>query len=217
MRRFARIAGLVAALAVVGTAGIALAGPSGSRTTKSVSATFTATTVKHSKTTTCTGSDGTYAVTHATYTGSSTSSDPRLNGTLVVDVESVLNTSSNLGTLKGHFHIRNSSSGTADGSLTGVLSGGTLQGLATGHVHGPRPSKGSPPSPPMLPGALLGNVTASFSAAGGFTSGSLGSGSGTDTATVMSGSCPRTPKPPASHPAPPAHPSHPATHKPKRH
>ena len=67
-----------------------------------------------------------------------------------------------------------------------VQSGGTLQGFATGDLHGPRHVKGTP----HTPGAeLRGNLTATYSAAGGFTAGSLGTGAATDTAIAVSGSC----------------------------
>jgi hypothetical protein len=148
---------------------------------------FLATGLKHLTTTTCTGADGVYAVTHATYTGTATSADPRLDGTLRVQVKSVVNTTTNLGFLRGTFHVRDVGGGSANGTLVGVLSGGTLQGFATGDLRGPHPAAGMP-HPARA--ELLGSVTASFTPAGGFTAGSLGVGPATDTAIALTGSCP---------------------------
>jgi hypothetical protein len=55
----------------------------------------------------------------------------------------------------------------------------------TGNVRGPN-------------GRLLANVSAGFTSAGGFTSGQIGTGFGTNTAIVVGGECkaPKAPKPP---------------------
>ena len=75
MRKLVWITIAVAALA---GAGLAVAHGFDSKSVKSVSATFTATTAGNVRTSTCTGSDGhTYATTKATFTGTATSSEPR--------------------------------------------------------------------------------------------------------------------------------------------
>jgi hypothetical protein len=168
---------VAAGLAALTASAVALASSGAGRTTKSVSATFAATTVKHLTTTSCTGADGVYAVTHARYDGTSMSGDPRLNGKLRLQVKSVVNTTTNLGFVSGTFRVRDPAGGSADGSLVGVLSGGTLQGFVTGDLHHPGATD------------LLGSVTASFTALGGFTGGSLGTGPGMDTAIAATGSC----------------------------
>jgi hypothetical protein len=182
MRRFIRVARVAAVLATLAGTAVALASPGVGRTTKTVSATFAATTLKHLAATSCTGADGVYAVTRARYEGTATSADPRLTGTLRIQVRSVVNTTTNLGFLRGAFRVTDPAGGSADGSVVGVLSGGTLQGFVIGDLRGAHQGAAR----------LLGSVTASFTAAGGFTGGSLGTGSATDTAIARNGSCPHS-------------------------
>lgn len=170
----------LAAVSVVAlaAAGVAIA-DSGSATTSTVSLpTFSATTVVKKNVTTCTGADGTYEFTDATYTGTASgSADPNLNGALQIEVRSVYNTTKNLGWLKGHLKIDSSTPNQgARGQLTAVNVNGQLQGFLKGDDEGPG-------------GKLLGNVSASFAGATGFASGSLGTGTGTNTAIVVGGSC----------------------------
>src|SRR5437588_5119686 len=96
MSRWIVVPTVIAALVF---AGLAFAQATGTRTTTTVSAGFAATTVVSSKTTTCTGADGSYAVTHATYEGTATSGEPRLNGPIEIRTHSVVNTTTNLGWL----------------------------------------------------------------------------------------------------------------------
>jgi hypothetical protein len=176
VRRIIQIASVAALLAALSATTVALATSVG-RTTKTVSATFAAGTVRHLTMTSCTGADGVYAVTNARYDGTATSADPRLNGQLRIQVRSVVNTTTNLGFVRGTFRVRNTAGGSSDGSLVGVLSGGTLQGFVTGDL---RRSGGTD---------LLGSVTASFTAASGFTGGLLGTGTAMDTAIAVTGAC----------------------------
>src|SRR5205085_1450945 len=127
MRRLNRRALALAAIGALVFAGLALAQGSGTRTTKSVSASFAATTVVDSKTTTCTGADGSYAVTHASYRGTATSGESRLNGPIEIRAHSVVNTATNLGWLDATLTARG-----ANARISGVLAGGHLQGLAAG-------------------------------------------------------------------------------------
>ena len=119
----------------------------------------------------------TYEVTNATYTGTSTSSDPNLNGPIRVTVRSVLNTTKNLGWLRAGVQIDSTTPGDgARATLVAVNSAGTLQGMLLGDE--------------STPGAkLLANVTASFNGATGFASAAVGTGGGTDTAVTFGGSC----------------------------
>jgi hypothetical protein len=147
-------------------------------TTSAVSASFSATTVSDRKVQTCTGSDGTYEITHARYNGTATSTDPRLNGALEIRVKSVLNTTKGLGWVEGQLRVRNASpKAEAHGSLSAVYQSGQLSGLLKGNVNKPS-SK------------LRANVSAAFSSAGGFTSGQLGAGSSSDSGIVFSAACP---------------------------
>lgn len=192
-RRRAWLAG--AAVVALTVTGVAIAG--GPSTTSQVSATFTATTVVQKDVQTCTGVDGTYEITHATYSGTAVSSDPHLNGPIRIDVKSVYNTTKNLGWLSGKLRVDNSTTGDrAHGNLSAVNMGGQLQGFLSGEETAPG-------------NRLLANVSASFASATGFGSGQLGAGTATNTAVVSSGSCKshEPPKPP--HPAKPAHPDKP--------
>lgn len=165
-------AGLSAGIAA---AVVAKKGPSG---TSAVSATFSATTVSDRKLQTCTGPDGTYEITHARYTGTVTSSDARLNGTLEIRVKSVLNTTKGLGWAEGKLRVHNSApKAETHGSFTAVYQGGQLSGFLKGNVHDPS-------------GKVRANLLATFSSAGGFTAGQLGAGSSSDSAIVFSLACP---------------------------
>ena len=129
MRRM--ILASVAGLLLVG-AGVAVAHGFDSKAVKQVSATFTATTASNLRTATCTGADGTYAKSVATYTGSAVSSEPSLNGTARIEAASFVNTTTGVGTVWGSARID-----TADGRRTsfnfeGVLTHGSVVGLAEG-------------------------------------------------------------------------------------
>lgn len=178
----------VAAVALA-VAGVAIADP-GSGSTNTVSATFIATTSVDKNVQTCTGTDGTYEITHATYTGSATSSDVNLNGAIKLDVKAVYNQTKNLGWVEANVHVDGSTAGHgAHGHLTAVNSNGTLEGFLNGDEQGPD-------------GKLLANVTGAFTSLGGFTSGSIGTGGGNNTALVAGGDC-KPPKPPKpDHPKP---------------
>lgn len=190
---------LAGTLVVVGlaVAGVAIAGrPS---TTDPVSATFAATTVVKKNVQTCTGADGTYELTRATYSGTSSSSDPSLNGPIRIDVNSVYNTTKNLGWLNAKLRVDGPTRGDKTrGSLSAVNAGGRLQGFLSGSGKAPRKH-------------LLANVSASFASATGFAAGQLGTGTATNTAVVSSGSC-KPPKP--QKPTRQAKPTHPKPPKP---
>ena len=163
----------VAVLAAVAGTGVAIAAGN-LATTKSVDATFSATTVKHRTVKTCTGADGdTYEVTHAAYTGSSDSDDSRLDGPIEIRVKSVYNTTKKLGHLTGNFR-----GDKARGNLSAVNEDGTLEGFLKGGV---RDSAGK----------LFANISADYSSAGGFSDGELGNGSPNNTAIIFGGACPK--------------------------
>ena len=174
-----------AAVLALAVAGVAIAGPGGgASSTSAVSATFVATTVVTQHTDTCTGADGSYVVTHATYTGTSSgSANANLNGPIELDLKSVYNTTSNLGWVSGNVRFNPGTPGDkAHGNLTAVDVSGQLQGFLTGNAG---------------PGThLLANVSGAFTSTGGFTTGSLGTGTATNTGLVSSGSCEPPPPPP---------------------
>jgi hypothetical protein len=167
-------------LAVTGAlvfAGVAIA-KHVAASTDAVSATFAAATVSDLRSRTCTGADGTYVVTHAKYTGTATSADARLTGNLVLHARSVYNTTENLGWVSARWHLTDANGvGKGRGHLRAVNVNGQLEGLLSGQVRGPH-------------GRLLGNVSAAFTSAGGFSGGQLGAGSTANTAIVHAGSCP---------------------------
>ena len=176
-RKKAWVAGCaVVALSVAGAA-IASSVPA---STTAVSGTFTATTVTNRTVSTCTGADGTYEYSRATYGGTATSTDPHLSGPITLDVSSVYNTTKSLGWLSARVQIASSTPGdNTDARLSGVNANGTVQGFMSsggngGHGNGTN---------------LLANVTGSFTSAGGFTAGSIGTGAATDTAIITAGSC----------------------------
>lgn len=188
------LAALAVVAAVLTVVGIALADDSAPGSTDSVAATFTAATVSDLETQTCTGSDGTYQITKASYSGDSTSSDPRLAGKVTIRVRSVYNTTKNLGWVEGKLEVDNASKKSAEGNLTAVDAGGALAGFVKGKAGDPK-------------GKLFANVSATFDSATGFMAGQLGAGSSPDTAIVASGPCvdphadkgPKEPKPGKAH------------------
>ena len=155
---------IVTAGSALAVAGVAVGKGIEVQSVKQVSATFTATSVTNSSTRTCTNSDGTFAITRAEYTGIATSSEPTLSGQIRLNVQSLINTTKNLGTLSGKLRIDTASSRDTTARLDAIFANGQVHGLASGRVKDPSAS-------------LLGDVSAGFTAAGGFTNGKLG---GTD-------------------------------------
>jgi hypothetical protein len=165
------------AVAALTATGLAVAGPGGP-SARSASATFSATTVTRSKLTTCTinGSD-TFASTLATYTGTATSSDPRLNGTLRIRAASLVDTSNGIGRVVGVFRIRNSNGVGAHGSINAVVGNGDAVGAAIGRVNGPG-------------GQLAATLSSPFDPADGWgasSAGSLGTGTSAGSGVVLNG------------------------------
>jgi len=157
-RVFVPAALVLAAVTVTGVA----AATHHAQATQAAAADFTAASVSRNSTQTCTAADGTYQLTSAKYTGTATSSDPRLNGTLEIRVSSVLNTNSKLGWLSGDFRVRGAS-GAAHGTIHAAISNGSAVGSIVGRGSGD--SK------------LVASVSALFGQSTGFTGGKLGSGS----------------------------------------
>ena len=162
MRRLVLAAALALALASVG---VAAAHVLASQAAKSVTATFTATTVSALHTSTCTTSDGAYSETNATYTGTATSADSSLNGPIRLELKSLINASSNLGVVGGELVIRHGSAPNTTAQVTAVYSAGSIAGIAMGHTQ-----DGST--------RLFANLSGSFNPATGLTNGKLGSTDG---------------------------------------
>ena len=165
---------LLAAVGVAALIGasVAFAHTFGSSVT-SVTGTFDATTVSHSEQKSCTTSDGkTIQATDATYTGTAVG-DVSVAGTVTVHARSVIDTTDDLGTVQGSVKI-----GGGEAQFSGVYDHGKVAGLLTGHV-GAKDSHST----------LLANVSAGFSAAGGFSGGKIGASDGGSAVELAAGSC----------------------------
>jgi hypothetical protein len=169
--------GPLAAAALAAT-GVALAAQLNSPGAQAAEASFNATSVSHARLTTCTvnGSD-TFAATLATYAGTATSNDPRLNGTLTIRAASLVDTNTGLGRVVGVFHIRNASGVGSHGSINAVVGNGDATGAAIGRVNGPAGQLAATLSSPFDPAAGFG----------GSSSGSLGTGTAAGTGVVLNG------------------------------
>src|SRR4051812_26849384 len=164
MRQIVMLTAVVAALA---GAGMAVAHHSESKSVKKVDAAFTAAPSGTVKVSSCTGTDGTYVTTKATYAGTATSTtDPNLNGPITLRTESLINTTTNVGTVSGRLNIDAGSGRDTNAEFALVYSGGNVAGLAAGHTEDHS--------------ALLGNVSAAFNSTTGFTAGKIGGTTGGD-------------------------------------
>ena len=156
---------VVLVVAAVAAAGVAAA-TRHTQSTQAAAADFTAGTVSRSHTTTCAASDGTYQFTTATYSGTATSSDPRLNGPLEIRSSSVVNTTTKLGWLDGTLRVRGTNAG-ANGRIHAAIANGTAVGSLVGEGSGPEAK-------------LVASFSGAFTPATGFAAGSkIGSGSAT--------------------------------------
>jgi hypothetical protein len=165
----------VVLVALVATSFAVAHGIEGAKSAKAVAGTFSATGTSTS-TRTCTTTDGkTIVVTDGKYTGVA-AGDPDLTGAITLRAKSVINTTDNVGTVAGRFTIDAAGRNT-DASYSAVYDHGTVAGLAVGRAHEPK-------------GALIANLSATFSAASGFTGGKLGGGtSGGSAVEIGQGSC----------------------------
>jgi hypothetical protein len=173
----------IAGLAALVTTSVAVAhGIQGAKTAKAVAATFSASAGTTSSRS-CTTSDGkSITVTDGKYTGTATG-DADLAGAITLRTRSVVNTTDKVGTVTGSFRIDVSGRDTV-GSFSTVYDNGAIAGLATARAHDP----GS---------KVVGNLSATFDPATGFTNGKIGGGtSGGSAVELGRGSC----KPAKTHP-----------------
>ena len=144
MRRYTYLSLLVAVglFVIAGVAAATQHRPS----TQDVSASFTADQVRsHSRT--CTRGGNTFRITNAVWRGTSTSTEPRLAGNLVIATRTVVNETTGDGWLSGSWRTTPSSGQMKPGKggrprsnvrLSAVIdSGNHLDGLATGQVRVP--------------------------------------------------------------------------------
>lgn len=175
MRTFVLISTCVVALAAAGIA-VGRSFDGNSKSAKSVSGTFTATTASKVETRTCTTTDGkTLVSSTGTYTGTATG-DPDLTGPATLSAHALINTTDNVGTVSGTLKIDVSSSSQTEARYNAVYSSGSIAGLATGHAQDPHAK-------------LIANLSAGFTAAGGFTNGKIGGSSGGGAVELGPGSC----------------------------
>lgn len=165
MRRSLGIAAATAA--TLAAASVAVAHGVDGKSIRAVTGSFSATTASHVQTRTCTTTDGkTVVTTSGTYTGSATG-DADLTGAATLNARSTI-TSDGVGVVSGTLKIDVPGRDTV-AQLDGVYSGGQVVGLAIGHAHSPA-------------AGLVANVSAGFTANGGFTNGKIGSGAAAGTA-----------------------------------
>jgi hypothetical protein len=180
MRKLSLVSAVMVALVL---AGIAVAnGFDGTKSAASVAGTFAATAAANVETKTCTTSDGkTIAVTKATYSGTAAGAAD-LAGPATLKVHSFINTTDGVGVVSGTLKIDTAADKNTVAQFDTVYDHGKLAGLASGHAQD-RHVK------------LLANLSAGFSAAGGFTDGKLGGGTAGGTAVALGpGKCEATPK-----------------------
>jgi hypothetical protein len=165
----------VVLVALVATSYAVAHGIEGAKSAKAVAATFTATGTSTSSKT-CTTTDGkTIVVTDGKYTGVA-AGDPDLAGAITLRARSVINTTDNVGTVDGRLAIDASGKNT-EASYSAVYDHGAIAGLAVGKSHESQFK-------------LLANLSATFSAATGFTGGKLGGGTAGGSAVELgTGSC----------------------------
>jgi hypothetical protein len=166
----------VVIVALVATSFAVAHGIEGAKSAKAVAGTFSATGTSTSSKT-CTTTDGkTIVVTDGKYTGVA-AGDPDLTGPITLRARSVVNTTDNVGTVDGRFSIDVANGRNTDAVYSAVYDHGAIAGLAVGKAHQPN-SK------------LMANLSATFSAASGFTGAKLGGGtSGGSAVELGAGSC----------------------------
>jgi hypothetical protein len=146
-----------------------------------VSATFNATNVVKSVQKSCKVNGGdTYTYTRATYSGTATSADARLNGPIKIHAQSMVDDTTGIGAVIGDYRIDGANAAGAFGRIEASLSTGQMSGAVRGHAFKPW-------------GELFAGLNGGFTASGGFSSANIGTGSGTATGVLLQhGACVRT-------------------------
>jgi hypothetical protein len=125
---------LLSAVAALAAATVAIAAKVDHPQTSDVSAAFTAAQTRVNSHT-CTEAGNTFRVTNAVWRGTSTSSEPRLAGDVVIRTHAILNETTGDGWVSGNWRSRNPAGGAANAHLSAVIDNGNhLDGLATGSV-----------------------------------------------------------------------------------
>jgi hypothetical protein len=160
MRKWIFTAAVLVALAATGLA--VAHGIEGAKSAKAVASTFTAT-ASSTSTRTCTTAEGkVLTITSGRYTGMA-SGDPDLTGPITLSARSTVNTTDGVGVVEGQLKIDVAAGRDTSAGYAAVYDHGNIAGLAVGRAHDPH-------------ARLIGNLSAGFSAASGFTSGKIGGG-----------------------------------------
>ena len=181
MRKLTFMAALLVALVATGYA--VANGMEGAKSARAVAGTFAAAGTSTSSRTCTTTDNKTIVVTDGKYTGAAMG-DPDLTGAITLRAHSVINTTDNIGVVSGSLRIDQSSGRDTEAAFSTVYDHGSIAGLAAGRAHSPS-------------ARFLGNVSAGFSAASGFTGGKLGGGTSGGSAVELSGSSCKSSRPTA--------------------
>lgn len=195
MRRFMFVG--AAAIAALLSVGIVIAKHANDAQTTQVMATFSAAPTSATENNVCTASNGdVYHITDGVYTGTSVSSDPRLNGNITIRTHSVIDYTKTIGFTTGTVELQSSNGGgNAHADLNAVnTQEGKLDGFLAGTV---RSSKDGPSAKDKNDdggkGAqLYANFSAAFNSNGTALTGELGQDTPvppTNSAIIFSGSC----------------------------
>lgn len=157
------IIALGAAVALV-TAAVAVAVVPSAAGVSEVTATFSTGKAEKSVTRGCTGADNkAFQITNGRYIGTMVSANAVLNGPLTIDARTTYSPTDSLGYVEGWFRVKDDDS-RVSGRFSGTLKSGKLVGFLTGASRGNH-------------ARVLGNLSAGFDPAGGFSGGTLGSAS----------------------------------------
>lgn len=160
-------------VALVATSVAVAHGIEGARSTKAIAATFSATQTSTSSKT-CTTTDGkTIVVTDGKYTGTA-SGGADLAGTITLRARSVIDTTDKLGKVSGAFKVDVASGRDTVGAWSAVYDDGSIAGLATARANEPAAH-------------IIGNLSATFDPASGFSNGKIGGGTAGGSAIELSG------------------------------
>ncbi len=144
-------------------------------------ATFSTNKIEKSKTRTCTADTKTWQITDGHYTGTVTSLNAVLAGSLAIHARTTYNTTDKLGYVEGSFRVKDDDS-RVRGKFSGTINDGKLVGFLTGKSHGNHAK-------------VLGNLSAAFAGDNtNFTDGQLGSGSNAAVLAVVAGPACKAPK-----------------------
>jgi hypothetical protein len=143
---------------------------------RGLAGTFNATTASKVETRTCTTTDGkTLVKSTGTYTGAA-AGDADLAGNVTIRATSTINSTDNVGVIGGTVKIDVASGRDTQAHFDGVYANGQIAGLAGGRAHSPY-------------ARLIANISAGYTASGGFTDGKIGGSAGGGAVEVGPGRC----------------------------